>query len=600
MECFALLDDCAATAAQPTSRLYTGFRRQRVCAAPDVLDAFWREVEADLAAGLHAVVLADYEWGARLQGIPAAAPGALRVLLFSEMRRMAADEVAAWLAAGGESGAGLLRARASVDAAAFTAAISEIQRAIAAGETYQVNYSYRLDATVAGSPLALYRALRQRQPVPYGALIALPPGEGPRHVLSFSPELFVRNDGGRLTTRPMKGTAARGDDAAAEAAAHATLANAKNRAENLMIVDLLRNDLGRIARLGSVRVPELFAVEPYASVYQMTSTVTAELPPAIDFPAVLRALFPCGSVTGAPKHHTMELIARLENEPRGLYCGAIGWLDAAPAGRASGDFCLSVAIRTLTLGPTVAGLRPARLGVGAGIVADSVAVEERAECELKAGFFSGLGAGFSLIETLYATSSGVRHQERHLARLAASAAELGFACPLPEIDAALAAAVTKVSPGGTARLRLLLAADGSVEVTLAPLPPNPAEPVTLLLADAPLVSDELLLRHKTTLRGHYDAALKSAEAAGAFDVLFCNERGELTEGARSNVFLRIDGAWLTPPLTAGLLPGVMRGVLLDDPAWAAREARLTPADLARAEGIVVCNALRGPLRARLG
>ncbi|BAL27120.1 para-aminobenzoate synthase, subunit I (plasmid) [Azoarcus sp. KH32C] len=412
MACFALLDDCNATATHPTSRLYTGFVREHRCDDPATLDAVWRAVERDQRTGGHAVVLADYEWGARLQGVdtrPAAQGGALRVLIFAELSQLSAAEVEDWLLAqdvDGRAGypydadhaepAAILAPRASVDRAAFDEAIARIHHAIGEGETYQVNYTYRLDFDVFGSPVSLYRRLRERQPVAYGAFIGLPPGPGPSHVLSCSPELFLRHEGGRLVTRPMKGTSRRAPVVEVDSELARLLEeDIKNRAENLMIVDLLRNDLGRIARVGSVRVPALFSIEPYTTVFQMTSTVEAELPDEVGFPAILRALFPCGSITGAPKHRTMQLIGELESTPRGLYTGSIGWIDAPRSDRgdaACGDFCLSVAIRTLTLGAAHGHLRRGQMGVGAGIVIDSTAPEEFAECALKARFLTGLVA----------------------------------------------------------------------------------------------------------------------------------------------------------------------------------------------------------------
>ncbi len=649
MSCFALLDDLLAPPDRAASRLYTGFAREVRCDEPTQLEAAWGKVEAAQAAGLHAVVLADYEWGARLAGINSAprAPGpegvkpgspdanvnrrgALRVLLFERLARLRRDEVDAWLAAlEGESApapAGIMNLCASVGRDDFCAAIERVHAAIREGETYQVNYTLRLDFDAYGPPVALYRRLRTAQPVAYGALVALPigpTGHGePEYVLSCSPELFLRHEAGRLIARPMKGTAARAVDAGEDARAARALANdPKNRAENLMIVDLLRNDLGRVAETGSVRVPALFTVEPYPTVFQMTSTVQATLPPETGFPAVLRALFPCGSITGAPKHRTMQLIAELETEPRGLYTGGIGWIDAPPADRRCGDFCLSVAIRTLALGAARGGLRPGRLGVGAGIVIDSRADAEYAETLLKARFVTTLDPGFALFETLHATRDGVRHLERHLARLAASAAMLGFTCEVGALRASIAARLAALPGDEPCRMRLQLERDGTHRVEVHALKPLPAvddapvetrfalgaaaaptapvATVRLLLADEPIDADDPLLRHKTTRRARYDDAIRAAEAHGAFDILYFNRSGELAEGARSNVFVRLDGRWLTPPLKAGVLPGVMRAVLLDDPAWDAREARITRADLARAERIVVCNALRGVLDARL-
>jgi para-aminobenzoate synthetase/4-amino-4-deoxychorismate lyase len=654
--CFALLDDCHATGASPSSRLYRGLVRAHRCADPSALEATWAAVDADLRAGLHAVVLADYEWGVRLNGVgqedvgrESRAPeacGRLAVLMFATLQHLSAVAVEAWLAAaeagGSETGklevceaqrqrrpaigtsatapdpdtgpapAGVLGLRASVDRAAFEDAIARIHAAIAEGETYQVNYSYRLDFDTFGSPLALYRRLRARQPVAFGALIRLPADAdegGPDWVLSCSPELFLRHHDGVLQARPMKGTAARsGDDAADALAARRLAADAKNRAENLMIVDLLRNDLGRVATTGSVRVPALFEVERYPTVLQMTSTVEAELSDATEFPALLRALFPCGSITGAPKHRTMQLIDGLESTPRGLYTGSLGWIDAPPAGRACGDFCLSVAIRTLTLtaagaagAATLAGpLHRGRMGVGAGIVIDSRAADEYAECRLKAHFLTALDPGFALFETMYATrEAGVRNLQRHLARLEASAAALDFAFPRAAIATELARQLAALPPATPSRLRLALHKDGRLELAAAALDALPPGAVTVLLAERPLDDPQGLGAHKTTLRARYDEGLRAALAAGAFDTLFFDSAGRLTEGARSNVFLLLDGEWRTPPAGRGVLPGTMRAALLEDPSWAAREAELRVEDLLRAQRIVLTNALRGVVEARL-
>ena len=609
MSPFALLDDRTASRARPTSRLYTGFLREHRCTDPATLDATWTQVEADQRAGAHALLLADYEWGAKLlrAGHGRLAPddgAALRVLMFDTLERLSCDEASAWLDARAAAEAspvcGTMQLAPSVDRAEFTQAIARIHDAIAAGETYQVNYTYRLHGQAFGSPLALYRRLRARQPVAHGAFIALPEGGEITHVLSCSPELFVRHDAGLLTARPMKGTASRftAPEGDSETARLLSL-DIKNRAENVMIVDLLRNDLGRIAQTGSVTVPELFAIEPYATVFQMTSTVQARLRPDIGFPQLLRAVFPCGSITGAPKHRTMALISDLESTPRGLYCGAIGWIDAPAAGVCCGDLCLSVAIRTLTLGPARRGARPLRLGVGAGIVHDSRADDEFDECLLKARFLTGLDPGFELFETVLATATGeLPHLQRHLARLARSAAVLGFAYD-PETACSTLRKAAAAAPGAPRRLRLELAHDGRLTLTQAALAPLPAAEVTLLIAQRRLPDDNPLAAHKTTLRQHYDEGVRAAERAGAFDSLFFTDSGWLLEGGRSSVFVRLDGRWYTPPVADGALPGVMRGLLLEDPAWSAAERRLNQAELQRADALVVCNALRGVLPARL-
>ncbi|MGK6308004.1 chorismate-binding protein [Variovorax sp. DT-64] len=616
MPAFALLDDCASTPQRPTSRLYSGFVREHRCSDAARLDTVWAQVDADLRQGLQAVLLGDYEWGAKLlqAGQARLAPddaSALRVSMFQHCTRLSADEVDAWLAEREQGtrcepgAAGVMDLVPSVDEAAFTDAIARIHEAIGKGETYQVNFTYRLHGRSYGSPVSLYRRLRARQPVAYGALIALPQGEEPAeaaitHVLSCSPELFLRHDAGVLTARPMKGTAARaGVPEGDSEMARLLSVDAKNRAENVMIVDLLRNDIGRVARIGSVKVPTLFAVESYATVFQMTSTVQATLRREVGMPELLRAVFPCGSITGAPKHRTMEWIAALESTPRGLYCGAIGWVDAPAQGARIGDFCLSVAIRTLTLGTEVDGLRPLRIGIGAGIVQDSRAADEFEECRLKARFLTGLDPGFELFETMHADPEGIRHLERHLARLARSARALGFAFDRDAALAALRTALPALAPGRPSRLRLALAHDGRLGLTHAPLPPLAPGPVKLLIAAERLPEANPLAAYKTTLRAHYDAGVRAAESAGAFDSLFFTADGRVSEGGRSTLFARIDGRWWTPPVADGALPGVMREVLLEDPAWQAAERTLRREDLEAAQALVVCNALRGALPAQL-
>jgi para-aminobenzoate synthetase/4-amino-4-deoxychorismate lyase len=338
----------------------------------------------------------------------------------------------------------------------------------------------------------------------------------------------------------------------------------------------------------------------------MTSTVQARLQPAVDFAALLRATFPCGSITGAPKRRTMQWIERLESTPRGLYCGAIGWVDAAAdPGQRCEDFCLNVAIRTLTLGEARNGLRPLRLGVGAGIVMDSVAADERAECRLKARFLTALDPGFELFETMRGEPHyGIALMDEHLARLSRSAQALGFAFDAQAARALLAEAAQALA--GPTRLRLALAHDGRLSLRQAALTPLPAErdgvrsaPVRLVLSPQRLPDAAPLAAFKTTLRAHYDAGVAAAEAQGAFDSLFFTRDGRLVEGGRSSVFLRLDGRWWTPPVSDGALPGVMRAQLLADPLVAAAERSLTLADLQRAEAIWVSNALRGVLRAEL-
>ena len=607
---FTLLDDSTAEAGHPSSRLYTGLQRELRCDEAAQFPAFIAQMQSGLHEGLFAISIFNYELGAALQGLPLPpqAEPLARVLLYRHCQRLDREQVGQWLAQqeGADLPAGVAALVASEDEQRYSASIARIQQYIAAGDTYQVNYTFRIYFETYGHLSALYQRLRKRQAVPFGALIALPDGAA---LLSLSPELFIRHRHGQLTARPMKGTAAAftsGTDAENDAlnAVLATrlAADQKNRAENVMIVDLLRNDLSRIAQLGSVKVPRLFQVERFNSVLQMTSSIEAELDPTISLPAVLQSIYPCGSITGAPKLRSMQIIEELEAAPRGVYTGAIGWFDPQTGCSQASvpDFCLSVPIRTLHLQPAGSdGRRQGVMGVGAGIVFDSVAADEFLESKLKASFLTGLPAQFALFETMFASlAQGCRHLDRHLQRLTSSAAYFGIPMNPAQVRRQLDLACARLLENTSYRMKLKVEGDGQLQIQswlLAPL----AEPVQLLMAPTPTLSHDLWLKHKTTRREVYDQAWQQAEQLGAFDMLFCNERGELTEGGRSTLLLKIDGQWFTPPLACGVLPGIMRSVLMDDPAWGVSERILNPADLARAEQIAVCNALRGVMSAEM-
>lgn len=609
MSGFTLLDDSEANAALPSSRLYTDLQQELHCADAAQFPAMVAQLQAGLQRGWYGVAVLSYELGSALQGV--ANVGIMsrqpsRILLYQHCQQLTRDQVSAWLyqqiQLHGSDIAGVANLRSSVSEHDFSHAINRIRDYIAAGDTYQVNYTFRFHLSTYGHICALYQRLRERQSVPYGAVISFPDGEA---ILSLSPELFIRHRAGALYASPMKGTSAAAelDDADLNAQINVQrsqqlAADAKNRAENVMIVDLLRNDLSRVAQLGSVHVPHLFDVRRFNSVLQMTSSITATLRSDINLAELITAVFPCGSITGAPKFRTMQIIQECETEPRGIYTGAIGWFDPIPhtdTKQTVPDFCLSVPIRTLYLQAEKGGLRSGVLGVGAGIVYDSVPADEYRECLLKARFLTGLPAQFSLFETMYATrENGCRHLDRHLERLTKSARYFGLAPDVAEIRARLALACAALTINAEYRLKLSIDKSGQINIQTAVLNP-PDLPVKILLAPASQSSQSHWLRHKTSVRDAYDAAWKSAEQQGAFDMLFCNEYGELTEGGRCNLLVKINGKWFTPPLTAGLLPGVMRGVLMDDPVWAVTERTMRRDDLLQAEEIAVCNALRGVL-----
>jgi para-aminobenzoate synthetase/4-amino-4-deoxychorismate lyase len=454
--------------------------------------------------------------------------------------------------------------------------VARIREHIAAGDAYQLNLTVRMRAEVSGDLTQLYADLAWAQRGEYAAYLDL----GRHVVASASPELFFDWTGDRLLTRPMKGTAPRGATTREDADRCATLVGSeKERAENLMIVDLLRNDLGKIAEVGSVAVPALFTPERYETVWQLTSDVTARPLPHTGLVDVFQALFPSGSVTGAPKQRSMELIGQLEPHPRGVYCGAIGVV-APPGQEFRARF--NVAIRTVTV-DRLTGM--AEYGTGGGITWGSDADSEHAELLTKAAILTEPYEDFALLETMaHVPGIGLRNLDRHLARLADSAAYFGFPFDRRRAVARLAAV-----EGAEARVRLVLHRDGSVDVGVAPLPQPATGPVRLVVDSEPVDADNLWLRHKTTRRDVY--AERAARHPDADDVVLINQYGQVTETTIANLCVRLDGRWWTPPVTVGCLPGVERGRLLDVDAIAERP--LTAGDVERAEGLAVVNSLRG-------
>ena len=484
---------------------------------------------------------------------------------------------------------------ADTDRDTYDANIVAIREAIARGDTYQVNYTMRLNTSVSGDPRAWYESLAGQSHGRFNAFLDI----GEKQILSLSPELFFAWDGKQILARPMKGTLSRSSppssesaslawQASDEAEAHALVNSEKNRAENLMIVDLLRNDLSRVAVTGSVAVPKLFSLETYPTVHHMTSTVTATTREGITLEDIFCALFPCGSITGAPKIKTSEIIHALEGTPRGIYCGAIGYI--TPEQRA----VFNVPIRTVTM-DRVGGM--AQCGVGGGITWDSTAGEEHAEALTKARFL-GAGSGhFELLETLMLQDGHFAFLDRHLARLQQSAKRFAYPADITAIRAALAAHAATYAHQ-LRRVRLLVSVHGEITVTSTALQSAPenwiaastvAETVTIAMASRSVDSRHEFLRYKTTARAAYDVHI--AEAPDAFDILLWNERDELTEFTRGNVVVALEGKLLTPPLACGLLPGVLRAELLEREVI--REAVITRNDLKSAEAVWFINSVRG-------
>lgn len=463
----------------------------------------------------------------------------------------------------------------SVSRETYNAAITQVKARIADGKTYQVNYTFRLRNQLTGSPWSLFLDMVNAQAAGYSAFL-----ETDSHfICSASPELFFRLDGNTVTCRPMKGTVKRGYTLADDhAQAEWLKASVKNRAENVMIVDMIRNDLGRLARIGSVRVPELFTIERYRTLWQMTSSVTAEI--SAPFADVLTALFPCASITGAPKVSTMKIIAALETTPRGLYTGSIGYL--APGRRAQ----FSVAIRTLVL---ERGNGQAEYGVGGGIVWDSTSKDEYAEALLKARVLTEHHPEFSLLETLrWTPAEGFFLLDEHLSRLSDSAVYFSFPFERAKTEAYLTE-VAKTLSDSSWRVRLLLDRDGTLTHQLFPLPEAKDRPLRVKFASEPVNSNDIFLYHKTTRREVYERACQRQPDCD--DVLLYNERGELTEASIANLVVELDGELVTPPVKCGLLGGTFRAHLLKQ--GKIREKIITQEDLARCTRIFLVNSVRG-------
>ncbi|MDO8681881.1 MAG: aminodeoxychorismate synthase component I [Armatimonadota bacterium] len=461
----------------------------------------------------------------------------------------------------------------------FNAAIARIKELIASGDTYQVNYTCHARFSAEVDPLGYFLALARSHPVPYAAYLNL----GEAQILSLSPEMFLQKRGDILDTRPMKGTRRRGRTLEEDVdLARELVESQKDRAENVMILDMMRSDLGRICRYGTVHVPEMFATEKYRSVWQMTSAATGVLREGVSFREIMAATFPGSSITGAPKRRTMEIIRDLEREPRGVYTGTIGIF--APGG----DFTCNIAIRTL-----VHKGGEFDLGIGSGIVWDSDPQSEYEETLLKSSFAFSLIPDLRLFETMLLTESGVYlYENEHIERLAKSAEYWDF--PFEK-------ACARVAPRKFVRscgvlplvVRMELDEKGKLRLNSRPIAAAPAEPVRILLSSRRTDSRDRLLFHKTTERKLYNEAREQAVEQGFYEVIFQNEKGNLTEGSITNIFVRIGDEWITPPIGDGLLPGVWRADYLRETGGVERS--ISVEELSAADEIIIGNSVRGAI-----
>jgi para-aminobenzoate synthetase / 4-amino-4-deoxychorismate lyase len=603
-----LLDDAQSSLAQPSSRLYES-PIQTWCILPSgndqkdhaAIQTCLSELDSALKQGKHLVAIFSYELGRLFQQLPRRDSTSIHPLMqawaFDDHLFLSKDQVDSLIAdklsqlTEEERIAGILDVTESLVDKQFSQDITKIQEYIRSGDTYQINHTYRITGKTYGSPLALYKLLRERQPGRFGAYIK----QDAQYILSQSPELFIQKTGAILKAMPMKGTAS-----ALSSAASTLSEDPKNQAENVMIVDLLRNDLSRISLPRTVQVPKLFEVAQYGDVLQMTSTVQGEMKPNTSFYDILQAVFPCGSVTGAPKKRSMEIIQELEPSDRGYYCGALGWLDP------NGDFAFSVPIRTMEIEADEQSHRiEFTLGVGAGITIDSDAQQEWEECQIKAAFLKELPSNTGLFETIAVSQGMAQRLSAHLDRMQSSARSLGIPFKRNDAENYLTQICSSLDPHQLFRLRLDLASNGQLSCTAGLL--EPLESIVkifwakdILPSDGVMFSGDPLLQHKVSKRHLYDQAWRAAVQLGGFDAVFTNEQGFVTEGGRTSIFIKPHNSkeWLTPPVSAGLLPGVMRAALLANTQMNAREANLTIQDVSTASEIMLSNALRGSIKAQ--
>lgn len=592
MSYFALFDDAVSGRAKRYQNHVESrfFHYKELDLLDDALQKGWQK-------GLHAVLFADYGFGLPLMGMESERGGNLALHWFADCTD---TDAASWLARHSDGlPAGISTPQSSVSETDYLDHIRQIHEAIRRGDTYQINYTTRLHLQAYGNPVSLYRRLRQ--PVPYAVLSHLPDAEGQSAwTLCFSPELFLKiSSDGTIGTEPMKGTAPILGDGQDERRAAELQTDPKNRAENVMIVDLLRNDLGKIAQTGKVYVPEPFKVSRFGSVWQMTSTIQAQALPHITVADILRAAFPCGSITGAPKKMSMQIIETLETEPRGLYTGSIGYLNPCSGGLGF-EGIFNVVIRTLSLTPLSDGIYQGVYGVGSGIVIDSDPAAEYRECGWKARFLNELRPDFGIFETLRVENGRCALLDRHLCRLKTAARALNL--PLPDGCENQIKQYIALLPDGVFRVKALLTSDG-ISLSRAVLN-HLADKQRVIISPAVLPAQNYLRRFKTTHRALFDQAWQTAETQGAFDSLFFNSDGILLEGGRSNVFVKHRGQWLTPSLDLDILNGVMRQAVLDEPQKYLQtnqviETHITQKTLQEAEEIRLSNALRGVFAAAL-
>lgn len=579
--------------------LFTQPIREIVATRHDQLDAALADIDREREKGHYLAGFLSYEaayaFSPKLAGFhnPATAERPLlQFYVFDQVSRPTPDEVDQSFQQFPESNPFIKHWTPTETEDEYITKLNRLRQYIEQGDVYQVNHTFRASFDLEGDINGLYQALRKAQPVAFSAVLHLPHGS----VLSLSPELFLSKRGTILSTKPMKGTAARGRDEQEDQRILAAMQKDKKlHSENLMIVDLMRNDIGRLAKTGSVQVSKLFEIQTYNTLHQMISTIQGEIARDTPFSQIIKQLFPCGSITGAPKIRSMEIINELENTPRHIYTGAIGFITP------ENDFTFNVPIRTLHFPKNST---QGTLGIGGGIIHESDAADEWQEALLKARFLTRLNRNFKLIETFRydAERKEIPRFGAHLERLQHGAECFGFSVDVESWQQTIQTYINQQNTKADLKIRLLLDSTGGITLSSERLPEDNAAHTALpkiTLSQHRIAGDNLFRQHKTTHRELYNRAYQQAEQQGFYDVLFLNEAGFIAEASRHNLLVELGGQRYTPPVSDGALPGIMRQQLLNDQASPVQEKQLTLEDLNKAEHVYLCNSVRGVVEVRL-
>lgn len=585
---YALLDDSKSSEDLSRNLLFSNPQHEIIAHEESELAPALEQIEQYKKEGLYLCGYLSYEAGYHFidKTIKRTRPENTQPLLyfiaFKDVQHPTRDEIEACLNRAElypEADLCLHDLQLNVSKPAYLNAISKIKEYIGAGDTYQINYTLKYKFKLQGTAATLYKALRKKQPVEFGALLNFPESK----IVSLSPELFIKKGSDTLTSKPMKGTAKRGKNKQEDDAIVSFLKqDSKTLSENVMIVDLIRNDFGRVCEIGSVYVNNLFQVQTFKTLHQMISTVKGTLKKNLSFSDLLHALFPCGSITGAPKIRTMEIINELEKEPRGIYTGAIGYL------MPDDNFYFNVPIRTLAIDDK----NQCEMGIGSGIIYESNPEAEYEECLLKADFLTSLNKDFYLIESfrLNADKGTFINIDKHLKRLSQSTASFGFTLKFELIEEQLGI-IKKSLSTGEHKIRLTAYQNGEVKISHSPVEQDAETSKIITISDEKINSHSIFQHHKTSHRKHYNEAYDQAAEKGYYDVLFLNEKDQLVEASRHNIFIKKDGGYVTPPLDAGALNGIQRqAFMLNNDV---KEIHLTKEDLFDADEILLTNSVRG-------